>query len=173
VLAHVLPNNFVPISAQWGAIALAAVGGLGILRRRSAVLDTASWSAFSVGALAIVAMVGIAMFAPQPPGYSLSLAMAQQGTSPMPVTVCARYPSGSATKTPDGDHVLTVLVDGAQVGYQLISQFAVEMTPGHHRLRVELLSRDHREFNPVVAVDTQVTVTGTGPTADWMPCPGM
>jgi hypothetical protein len=31
-----------------------------------------------------------------------------------------------------------------------------------HDLRVELLTRDHREFEPVVAVDTRVTVTGVG-----------
>jgi hypothetical protein len=171
LLAHILPNSDVPDAAQWTAIVLAAVGGIGILRRRHRLLDGISWVAFSSGATAIVVMVTIGLFAPQAPGYALSLAVNPQGASPLPITVCAKYPSGSATTTPDRDHVLTVLVDGVQRGYQLTSQFAVSMTAGTHTVRVELLSKDHRELTPPVTGSARVNVTGVAQPGGWVSCP--
>ena len=172
LLAHILPNSDVPDAAQWTAIVLAAVGGFGILRRRQPVLDGISWLVFSVGATAIVVMVTIGLFAPQAPGYALTLAVSAQNASPVPITVCAQYPSGTATKTPDRDHVLAVLVDGIQASYEASNQFAVSMTTGMHTVRVELLSKDLREFIPVVEGSTRVNVTGTAQPGIWMSCPG-
>ena len=172
MLAHILPNNIVPEPAQWLAIGLAAAGSVGVLRRRGAQLDRVSWTLFGTGTAAIVILVGIAMIAPQPPGYSLSLALSHRGASPVLVSVCARYPSGAAARTPENGDVLTYLVDGKQVGYSSLSEFMVTLTPGRHTLRAELLAGNHREFNPVVAAQARVTVTSEGVTAtSSVPCP--
>jgi hypothetical protein len=171
VLAHILPTNDVPDAAQWTAIVLAAVGGIGILRRRNPLVDGLSWVGFSLGATAIVVMVTIGLFAPQAPGYALSLAVNPQGASPLPITVCAKYPGGSAATTPDRDHVLTVIIDGVQSGYEMTSQFAVSMTAGAHTVRVELLSKDHRELTPAVTGSARVNVTGVAQPGGWVPCP--
>jgi hypothetical protein len=171
LIAHLLPSSILPDAAQWGAIGLTAVGGLGILKRRSNVLDLVSWATFSLGALAVVVMVGVAMLAPAPPPYTLSLTVGPVVTSPVQVTACATKLDGSATTTPDKDHVLGVLIDGAQVATESTSSFAVTATPGYHSLRVELLTRDHREFNPVVAVDAGITVTGVAPATGATTCP--
>jgi hypothetical protein len=172
LLAHILPNNDIPDPWQWTAIVLAAVGGIGILRRRNRILDGASWVLFSAGAAAIVVMVTVGLFSPQAPGYALTVAVNPQAASPVPITVCAQYPSGTATKTPDRDHVLTVLVDGVQTSYQATNQFAVSMTTGIHTVRVELLSKDHREFIPTVGGSAQVDVTGTAQSGIGLSCPG-
>jgi hypothetical protein len=111
------------------------------------------------------------MLAPVAPPYKLSLGVSQQTTSPVQVTVCAHKADGSAVTTPDGDHVLGVLIDGVQVANQANSDFPVAMSPGRHALRIELLTRDHREFNPAVLADTTVTVTGNGPLGTWQACP--
>lgn len=171
LFAHILPNSDVSDAAQWTAIVLAAVGGIGILRRRQRLVDAISWVTFSFGATAIVVMVTIGLFAPQAPGYALTLAVNPQGASPLPITVCAKYPSGTPTKTPDRDHLLTVLVDGVQNGYEMTSQFTVTMTTGMHTVRVELVSKDHRQFSPVVAGSARVDVTGTAQPSGWVPCP--
>ena len=172
MVAHILPNNIVPEPAQLLAIGLAAAGSVGVLRRRGALLDRVSWTLFGMGTAAIVILVGIAMIAPQPPGYSLSLALSPRSSSPVLVSVCARYPSGAAARTPENGDVLTYMVDGKQVGYSSISEFMVKMTPGLHTLRAELLAGNHREFNPRVAAQTKVTVTSEGVTAsNPVPCP--
>jgi MYXO-CTERM domain-containing protein len=163
LIAHVLSSNVVPEGAQWGAIGLTALGAFGILRRRRKVLDRLSWTTFAAGAIACVGMVGIAMLSPVRPVYTLSLALNADATSPVQVTACAQKSDGSTATTPDGDHVLAVLVDGIQVATETTSSFAVTVAHGSHNLRVEVLTRDHREFNPVVAADAQVTVTGVGP----------
>jgi MYXO-CTERM domain-containing protein len=170
VIAHVLSSNVIPDPAQWGAIGLTALGGLGVLRRRSKLLDAASWATFALGAVVCLGMVGVAMLSPVPPGYTLSLAVNGDVTSPVQLTACATWPDGSAATTPDGDHVLAVLVDGAQVATESASMFAVPMARGSHTLRIELLTRDHREFSPVVAVQSQVTVTGIAASTVWQGC---
>jgi hypothetical protein len=172
LLAHILPNSDVPDAAQWTAIVLAAAGGIGILRRRNRILDGISWLGFSIGATAIVVMVTIGLFAPQAPGYALSVAVNPQAASPVPITVCARYPSGTGTKTPDRDHVLTVLVDGVQNGYHATNQFSVGMSTGVHTVRIELLSKDHREFVPVVGATARVDVTRAAQPGSFISCPG-
>lgn len=108
-------------------------------------------------------MVGAAMLSPVPPGYTLALALNKDATSPVPVTVCAQKPDGSAATTPDGDHVLAVMVDGVQVATRSTSAFVVTVARGTHNLRAELLTRDHREFSPALAADTVIAVTGTSP----------
>jgi len=159
-LAHVLPNNVVPAPVQWAAIAMIGTGGFGVLRRRRKLVDAVSWITFSIGATGCIVMVGIAMLGPPPPGYALSLAVHEPVTTPVPVSVCARKPDGSQATAPDGDRVLGVFVDGVQVLTGAANKFAVAMTPGEHALRVELLTRDHREFNPAVAATATVDVTG-------------
>jgi hypothetical protein len=171
LVAHVLPSNVVPLAMQWMAIGMTAAGGVGILRRRHALLDTLSWSTFCVGALGCLTMVSVAMLSPPPPPYTLSLVVSQQTTSPVQVTVCARKADGSPAATPDGDHVLGVLIDGVQVANQSTGQFPVPMARGRHALRIELLTRDHREFNPTILVDTAVTVKGDAALTTWKPCP--
>jgi hypothetical protein len=52
------------------------------------------------------------------------------------------------------------------------SQFAVSMTAGTHTVRVELLSKDHREFTPAVAGSARVDVTGVAQPGGWVSCPG-
>jgi hypothetical protein len=170
LIAHLLPNTFIPDAAQWGAIGLTALGGFGILKRRSSALDLLSWATFAVGALGCLGMVGVAMLSPVSPGYTLSVTLNQQVTSPVQLTTCAYKPDGSLTATPDGDHVLAVLVDGVQVATASTNAFSVAVPLGVHHLRVELLTRDHREFNPVVAFDTAITVTNSAPAVGSQVC---
>lgn len=172
MLAHLLPNNVVPAPAEWSAIGLTLAGGIGVLRRRGVVLDLVSWSTFSLGALAVVGMVGVAMLAPPPPPYTLSLAVYSAAASPVLVTTCATKLDGSPAATPDKDHVLAVLLDGVQTATESTSRFAVHASPGPHHLRVELLTRDHREFNPAVAANAGITIVGTAPATGWKTCPG-
>jgi hypothetical protein len=171
MLAHVLSSNVIPGAAEWGAVASVALGGLGLLRRRRHILDMASWATFGLGAAACLGMVGVGMLAPIPPGYSLSVALHTQVTSPVQVSVCAQLPSGAGTATPDLDHVLAVSVDGVQVASPTSNILVVTASRGTHTLRVELLTSGHREFNPAVAVDTTFTVTGIGPLVGWAACP--
>lgn len=172
LVAHVLSSSVIPDQAQWAAIGLTALGGVGVLMRRAKVLDAVGWATFSLGALACLGMVGAAMLSPVPPGYTLALALNRDATSPVPVTVCAQKPDGSAATTPDGDHVLAVMVDGVQVATRSTSAFVVTVARGTHDLRVELLTRDHREFSPALAADTVIGVTGTSPLVSWTPCAG-
>jgi hypothetical protein len=58
-----------------------------------------------------------------------------------------------------------------QVGVESTNTFLVQVAPGPHDLRVELVTRDHREFTPVVAADTPIRVSGLGAPASWRPCP--
>jgi hypothetical protein len=171
LVAHVLPSSVVPLAIQWTAIGLTAVGGWGVLRRRQALLDSVSWSMFSVGAIGCLTMVGIAMLAPPPPAYTLSLVLGRLSTSPVQVTACASKLDGASVTTPDGDHLLGVLVDGAQVANESTNVFLVAVPSGHHTLRVELLTRDHREFSPAVIADTTVDVASNAPLAPWAACP--
>ena len=90
-------------------------------------------------------MVSVAMLSPPPPAYTLSLALNADATSPVQVTACAQKSDGSTATTPDGDHVLAVLVDGVQVATETTNRFAVTVAPGSHNLRVEVLTRDHRD----------------------------
>lgn len=172
VLAHVLSGNVIPEPAQWTAVGLIALGGLGVLRRRTRAVDAVSWATFTVGGVACLVMVGVGMLAPVPPAYSLSLAMNSTRTSPVLMTACAKQPDGTATKTPDRDHVLAVLIDGVQVATESSSTFAVTVPPGTHKLRVELLTRDHREFTPPLRVDTTISVVGEAAPSGWPVCTG-
>jgi hypothetical protein len=171
MIAHLLPNNVIPDAAQWVAVGLMTAGGLGILRRRRHTLDVLSWTTFAVGALACFGMVGVAMFTSPQPGYRISLAVGTHVTSPVSVTVCAQRQDGLATITPDGTNVLAVLIDGVQVGVESTHTFVVTVAPGPHDLRVELVTRDHRELSPVVAADASIRVSGLAAPASWRPCP--
>lgn len=171
LIAHLLPSNIIPNAVQWAAVGLMVAGGVGILRRRRHALDILSWTTFAVGALACLGMVGVAMLSLPQPGYTISLALAKNLTSPVPITVCAQRPGGSAATTPDSTNLLTVLIDGVQVAVESTSTFSVMAAPGPHTLRVELITRDHRELSPVVAVETPIRVTGAGPSAGLKSCP--
>jgi hypothetical protein len=171
MIAHLLPSNVIPDPAQWFAVGLMVTGGLGVLRRRGHTLDILNWTTFAVGALACLGMVGVAMLSSPQPGYTLSLALDNHVTSPVSVTVCAQRQGGLATTTPDGTNVLAVFIDGVQVGVESTNTFLVTVVPGPHDLRVELVTRDHREFSPVVATDTPIRVRGSGAPVSWKPCP--
>lgn len=170
LIAHLLPSSIIPDAAQWAAVGLVAAGGLGVLRRRRHALDILSWTTFVAGTLACLGIVGVAMLSLPQPGYTLTLALDKTVTSPVPVTVCAQRQGGSAVTTPDGTNVLTVLIDGVQVAVETTSTFSVTVAPGLHNLQVELITRDHRELSPVVAVDAPIRVTASGPSARWKPC---
>jgi hypothetical protein len=69
--------------------------------------------------------------------------------------------------------MLAVLVDGTPVGTQASPVFAVEMTPGVHRLGVELVTAEHRAFSPPLAVTETLRVGhGRGPLASVGACSG-
>lgn len=170
-LGHVLSSSVVPLPLQWTAIGVTTAGAIGVLRRRTAVRDLIAWTLFSIGASVCVVMVGIAMVQPPPPLYTLTLGVKHMTTSPVQVTACARKLDGSAATVLTGSNVLGVIVDGNQVASQQVTQFPIAMSPGDHTLRVELLTRDHREFAPPVFVDTSLTVTGVGTLGSWAACP--
>ncbi|MFN2581968.1 MAG: hypothetical protein ABR498_04410 [Candidatus Dormibacteria bacterium] len=173
MLAHILPSSIVPEAAQWVVIALAAVGAVGFLRRRGRLYNCVAWSMFGVGTAGIVVMVGIGLFSPQPPGYALSFASAPSGASPLQLTVCARYPNGAPARTPQNGDVLAATVDANPVGYYVSNNIVVPVPAGHHTLRVELLTSEHRQFNPPVAVQATVsTATSGARVAAAFACPG-
>ena len=173
MVAHVLPSNVVPLQLQWLAISMTVIGGFGVVRIRRRFVELSSWGLFTTGALGCVTMVGIAMLQPTQPPYSLSLALARSSGSPVYVTVCGSANDGSPATVPDGDRLLAIFVDGNQVDTGPGSRFAVTMTAGMHSVRAELITRDHREFNPLVAAEATTNVGAATDVADstWVTCP--
>ena len=171
LIAHVLSSNVVPLGLQWLAIGMTFAGGFGVVRRRRVLIEAASAGVFSAGAVGCVFMVGVAMVQPPPPAFSLSLAVTSRSDSPAFVTVCGRNLDGTPATVPGADRLIAIFIDGSQVDTGSSSRFAVKLAPGTHVLRAELLTHEHREFNPVVAATASVTVTGNLGRSNWSACP--
>jgi hypothetical protein len=72
---------------------------------------------------------------------------------------------------PGGDRVLSVSVDGTEVLSTAAWHALVMAAAGEHWLRVEVLTKDHVEYQPVLVAEAQIDVTGPGPVTAAPACP--
>src|SRR5205807_6067043 len=115
----------------------------------------------------------VASSAPSSPGYAISLAVPRDGasvTTPVLVTACGRNPDGTAAAVPGPDRVLSLFIDGRQTFETRTATVALQVGPGRHRLRVEVLTTDHREFLTPLQASVSIDVVGTGPVVDRASC---
>jgi hypothetical protein len=172
-VGHVLPSASPLGIVQWFAAGLVVFGGLLLLLLRTSWLRWLGWTALAVGIAGSVAVEAGAV-APSPPAQSLSLAQPVGGapvTSPLLVTVCGRLASGSRAHLPAAGDVLSVFLDGRQVLTTSGASGAVIASIGVHTVRAEILTSDHREFQPPLLTERQVVVSGTGPLPAAAACP--
>ena len=161
MLAHILFTAVNPLLLLvWGVTAAGILIGLVLVmadlhrRRLGAALLTSS--------IAVAVVVSAAIpWPPTRPGYSISIAEPQPGvvlSSRFTVTVRGQHPDGSSAEVPGGDQVVYVALDGRQVALARAASVSVQALPGAHRLRVEILAADHREFTPPISVDLPIVV---------------
>jgi hypothetical protein len=165
-LAHIVQGATLPTALGWVAAVLIASGGLAIFLGRGGAMEVVGWVVLGVAFVGAASIIAVTAILPTSARISISLAAPHSGavSSPMQVVVCARdASSGVAASAPDGDNVLAVVVDGRELAVEHTGRFAVEIAPGRHALRVEMLTRDHVEFNPPVIADATITVDGTAP----------
>lgn len=89
-------------------------------------------------------------------------AAASEPSSPVEIHVCGATAAGAPVTLPGAGRLLAVLVDGRSIATEPTPLFAVALTPGAHRLQVELVDSAHRAFSPPVTVMLSLRVA-SGP----------
>ena len=166
-LAHIVQGASLPVAVGWASAVLIAIGGVGIFLLRGTAMEVVSWIVFGCAFCGAASVIAVTAVLPTSARISISLAEPGPGSvsSPVRIVVCAAAADGSPVPAPDGDNVLVALVDGKEAALEQTGSFAVFVPPGQHRLRVELLTREHRVFSPEVTADAVITVTGVHPLA--------
>jgi hypothetical protein len=175
-LAHLLAPSSAPAALGW-TVSLSLATGLCLL-----FLARTGWR-WAGAALCLVAAGGalsmvVVAAGPVRPDLRLRLVapnLSSQLTSPVAIHVCAITSGGSpVVALPGPGRMLAVLVDGTPVGTEASPAFAVEMSPGVHRLGVELVTAaEHRAFSPPLAVAVTLRVgAGSGPLSSAGACTG-
>ena len=168
---------------------LTAGGGLGLLGWAPAAIGVAAIAVVAFGprrfqrpavVVSVVSMSSLLILAavspgaPLPPGYAITVLEPGAGgavTTPFSVVVCGRSSAGSSAAVPGGDRVLSISLDGREVLSTGSGHALVTATPGRHRLRVEVLTKDHVEYQPPLAQELDVEVGGPAPIAAPRSCP--
>jgi hypothetical protein len=167
VIAHILAPGNVPGVVPW-ITAIALYGGLlGIVMSWRSHRRRAIFAALAVAGLVSTAVVYITQPSlPPQPGYGITLDGLDGRTtsSPVAVRVCATAP------VPGPGRLLLVRVDGAQAAETRDSTVVLLMSTGRHRIDAELITADHRAFQPPVAATAMVVVSGSGPLTAAPPC---
>jgi hypothetical protein len=166
VLAHILGGG--PLWPQWVAGGVGLVGLVGAFEARSQALRRISAVLAVAGLLTMVGACAALPSSPSAPNVSLRIVQPAANSvvrTPVLVTVCA-----DGSSVPGAGRLLTVLVDGRQVIEVDADSAAVPLSIGQHTLRVELVTRDHREFAPPVLTDEVVDVVGAGTLASPVGC---
>jgi hypothetical protein len=166
-LAHIVQGAGFPVALGWVSASLIALGGAGILLLRGTAMEVVSWIVFGCAFCCAASVIAVTAVLPTSARISISLAPPVSGSvsSPVRIVVCGAGADGSPVSAPDGDNVLVALVDGKEAALEQTGSFAVLVPPGQHRLRVELLTREHRVFSPEVTADALISVTGVHPLA--------
>jgi hypothetical protein len=173
-LAHLLAPSSAPAALGW-TVSLSLATGLCLL-----FLARTGWRWAGVALCLVAAGGALSMVVvgagPVRPDQRLRLVapnLSSQLTSPVEIHVCAITSAGSPVALPGPGRMLAVLVDGTPVGTEAAPVFAVEMTPGVHRLGVELVTAEHRAFSPPLAVAVTLRVgPGRGPLSSAGACTG-
>lgn len=156
MLAHIVGGG--PTWPLWITSALLFGGLVGATSRR-ATLRRPSLAVAAVGLVSTVVVYVTMPAAPSAPrGVSLRIVAPPPGavvSVPVVVHVCD---GGSAL--PGGGRMLSYSVDGRQLLESRDALTALGLSPGRHRLRVELVTSDHREFAPPVLAQQDFTVSG-------------
>jgi hypothetical protein len=174
-LAHLLAPSSGPAALGW-TVSLSLATGLCLL-----FLARSGWR-WAGAALCLVAAGGalsmvVVAAGPGRPDLRLRLVapnLSSELTSPVEIHVCGvTSGGGSPVALPGPGRMLAVLVDGTPVSTQASAVFALEMTPGVHRLGVELVTAEHRAFSPPLAVAVTVRVgPDRGPLSSAGACTG-
>ncbi len=168
MLAHIVGGG--PVWPQWVAGGVGLLGLIGALEARSQALRRVGGVVACAGLLTMVGACAALPSAPAAPNLSLRIAQPLAGSvvhSPVLVTVCA-----NGAIIPGAGRRLSVLVDGRQVIEVNSESAAVQLGPGRHTIRVELVTIDHREFAPPVLTDEDVDVVGVAPLPKAVVCSG-
>jgi hypothetical protein len=167
VLAHIVGGG--PTWPLWVTGALLFGGAVAAMaapqNRRRACLAVAA-----VGLVSTVAVyIALPAAPPAPRGVSLSIAAPPADatvTSPLVVRVCA-----TGSSVPGAGRLLSISVDGRQVAEVNADSAALNVGPGEHTLRVELVTSAHREYAPPLLTHETVTVAGYGAPTSPPVCP--
>jgi hypothetical protein len=167
MIAHILAPGNVPDVVPW-ITAIALYGGLlGVVlswRHRRRRAGFAALAAMGMVSTALVYITQPSL--PPQPGYAITIRGLDGRTtsSPVAVRVCAAAP------VPGPGQLLLVRVDGAQAAETRDSTVVLLMSTGRHRIDAELITADHRAFQPPLTATATVVVSGSGPLTAPPPC---
>ena len=170
-LAHIITAGAGPGTIAWlpAGVAMASIVAFAFGPRR---LRRAAAALAAAGLACVLVLDILAPSAPSPPGYTLVLLPADGSrvTSPFAVVACGRAADRSSVGVPGADRVLSVSIDGTEVVSTAASEALITASSGAHRLRVEVLTRDHVEYQPPVVAEAGIIVTGPAPVGAAPPC---
>ena len=159
-LTHVLPPLSAPPGLEW-AVSLGLATGL------CAVFLCAGAARLAGAALCLAACVAglsllVAGAGPARSDLRLHVVATDGAASPVELRVCALTPAGAPALLPGPDRLLALRVDGAAVMTETSPRFALMLSPGAHRVAVELVTAGHREFSPPISASVTVWVAPSG-----------
>jgi len=161
LVAHIVTPTLLPGFVPWLAAAALWGGLLGAVAWRRRRRGVASAALAVAGLAATVLGFVDSATPPKPPGFTLMLASPVDGTavsSPVLVVACGRWPDGSAAQVPGPGQLLLVLIDGVVASEGRLPNAAVDISPGRHSLRVEVITGNHAAYQPPVEVTSSVSV---------------
>lgn len=171
--AHIVSTSGLPGLVGWLVAAVLAVAvAVAVLGRGRRLRATGLVVAVAAGGTTVVLWT-YTTSTPTAPGYVLALSSPAAGsdvTSPVTVVVCGRTPDGAPAVVPGSGRLVSMSVDGRQVAERADDTVILEIPTGSHRIRVEVLTTDHRQFSPPLAIETSIVVVGVGPASNPRRC---
>jgi hypothetical protein len=170
---HIVTTGGLPGLVGWLVAAVLAGSAAVAVLGRSPRLRIAGLVAAIAAGSTTVALWILTPLAPSPPGYALrfgSPVASAAVSSPVDVEVCGRMADGTSAAVPGPGRLVSMSVDGRQVAERAGGTLILEITPGSHRIRAEVLTADHRQFSPPLAIETSVVVVGLGVLTTPPPC---
>lgn len=174
MLSHILPPAGGSAAAlQWAALAMVAACGCLAIRGRRGLLQNLGCAGVCAAGAVIVGLE-LAPGPPPRPAYLLSLVEPPAGaalTSNVRVAACGRLPQGGAAEVPGPGLVLSASIDGREAGMTSGPALVIRAPTGAHTLHVEVLTGDHRQFQPPLATEQRLLVAGAAAARPNRPCP--
>jgi hypothetical protein len=159
VIAHIVSS--LPLPLQWALALLIFGGGLLVFAVRRLALRIAGGVAALCGAGALVAswIFSPALLVAAP--YSVRIVTPSPGAdvgTPLLLTVCGVPASGRLVPATSSQYYLAVILDGVQAPTVDVWHVPVDLSPGRHKVEVELVSPSHQSFNPPATFTETITV---------------
>jgi len=165
-LAHVVTGAADPAWLSWITAIAMGVGVLGAVAVRRRAVRPAFVGLAALGLAGRIGLGSVLTAAPVAP-YALTIVVAGDGggvTSPMAVRLCGRTTGGGTAQVPGPGRLIDIAVDGSSRRTLSADHVALLLPDGGHRVKAELVTADHRAFQPRVVAQLSVDVQGTGVT---------